>query len=132
MTSKLTLITPPDIFENNNTSILFIHLSEKDQDITSKWLSDVGLQSDLNLYVYTGEPNASWLLYAASRCEYKYIDLDETNLITQLLGGYILSKTGVYYKTKDENLAQVCKHINQNRVDSIEKFLEVTLNDQER
>ena len=30
MEGKLTLITPPDIFENESYSILFIHLNDED------------------------------------------------------------------------------------------------------
>ena len=127
MDGKLTLITPPDIFENNNKSILFIHLNEQDQATVSKWLSESSIDQDLNLYVYDGEPNMNWFFYAMSRCEYKYIDLSGLNYITQALGGYLLAKKNVFYKTDDENLASVYSHINNNRVDRIETFLESIL-----
>ena len=31
MNGKITLITPPDFFENDNHSILFVHLNDTDQ-----------------------------------------------------------------------------------------------------
>lgn len=124
MDGKLTLITPPDIFENHNTSILFLHLNEEDQNAVSKWLSTNDIKQDLNLYVYNGEPNAPWLFYAMNRCEYKYIDINDVNYITQALGGYILGKSGVYYKVDDDNLSALYSHINTNRIDRIETFLE--------
>lgn len=127
MPGKITLITPPDIFENDNLSLLFVHLSDEDQDVVSKWLADRGFGDNLNLYVYSNEPNATWFLYALNRCEYKYIDTSGMNILTQALGGYALSKNDVYYKTDDENLAAIYSHINQNRITKIEKFLERAL-----
>ena len=127
MPGKITLITPPDIFENDTLSILFVHLSDKDQDTVSKWLSDRNFEDNLNLYVYNGEPNAMWFLYALSRCEYKYIDLNGMNNITQALSSYSLSKNNVFYKSDDENLVAIYSHINQNRITKIETFLERAL-----
>jgi hypothetical protein len=129
MEGKITLITPPDIFENSNKSVLFINLNEIDQDKVSQWLSDADIKENINFYVYTGESNVHWLLYALARCEHKYIDINVQTYITQSLGGYILGKSGVYFKTKDENLAAVYSHINQNRVTEIEKFLEILLSE---
>lgn len=127
MDGKLTLITPPDIFENNNTSVLFIHLNDQEQTTISKWLADSEIEKDINLYVYDGEPNMNWIFYAMSRCEYKYIDLTGLNYITQALAGYILAKKNVYYKVDDENIAAVYSHINNNRVNRVETFLESIL-----
>lgn len=130
MQGKITLITPPDIFENNNASVLFIHLSDQDQDSVSKWLSTAQIDQDINFYVYSGEPNLPWLLYAMGCCEYKYIDLDSVNYVTQAMSGYILSKPGFSYKISDEDVAAVYSHINHNRVNQIESFLERILSDQ--
>lgn len=124
MTGKLTLITAPDFFENSNKSILFIHLSDDDQDAVSKWLSLNNIDEDANFYVYNGEPNVPWLMYALSRCDYKYIDLDGANYITQALSGYMLGKHDFYYITDDENLAAVYSYINNNKINCIENFLE--------
>ena len=127
MSGKITLITPPDIFENSNPSILFVHIDDKEQDIISKWLSNADLRHDINFYVYSGEVNVSWFLYALSRCEYKYINIDCVNYITHAISGYALSKSGTFYKTTDENLAGVYSHINSNRVNQVEQFLESIL-----
>ena len=127
MSGKITLITPPDIFENSNPSILFVHIDDKEQDIISKWLSNADLRHDINFYVYSGEINVSWFLYALSRCEYKYINIDCVNYITHAISGYALGKSGTFYKTTDENLAGVYSHINSNRVNQVEQFLESIL-----
>jgi hypothetical protein len=130
MDGKITLITPPDIFENSNLSILFFHISEEEQDFISKWLSNSDLKINLNFYVYTDETNLPWIFYAFGQSEYKYINFDNSNTITQALGSYLLSKNNVYYKTKDENLAAIFSHINSNKIHKIESFLERVLIDQ--
>ena len=130
MKGTITMITPPDFFENGNLSVLFVHLSEQDQDAATRWLSEAQVLPDINFYIYSGEPNVTWFLYAQSRCEYKYIDFDSVNVITQALGGYVLGKNNVYYRTSDENLAAVYSHINQHRVPGVVKFLETSLGDQ--
>ena len=127
MKSKITLITPPDIYENSNKSILLCHMTDEEQDTVSKWLYGADLPYNINLYAYTNESNPVWFLYALNRCEYKYINIDGVNLMTQALAGYILSKNGVYYKTNDTNLAAVYSHINGNRVSNIDEFLESIL-----
>lgn len=129
MEGKITLITPPDIFENNNTSVLFVNLSDSDQDQVGKWLSSQDIKKDLNFYVYSGETSVPWFLHALSRCEHKYIDLDTDNYVIRALSGYILSKNSVYYKTSDDNIASIYNHINLNRITNIETFLERLLID---
>lgn len=123
-TKKITLVTPPDFYENGNISILFMNLSEDDQDTVSVWLANTEINDHINIYFYNGESNVQWLLYALSRCEYKYIDIDSRNFITDCLSSYILTKNNVFYKTKDENLNAVYSHINTNRIEKIETFME--------
>ena len=127
MQGKITLITPPDIFENSNKSVLFIHITDDEQDTISKWLSTSEFNKDINFYVYSGEPNVPWFLYAMNRCEYKYINIDCVNYITQALSGYALTRNVTFYKTLDENLASVYSHISSNRIDRVETFLESIL-----
>ena len=127
MKSKITLITPPDIFENANKSILLCHMTDEEQDIISRWLKNADLPYELNLYAYTNETNPVWFLYALNRCEYKYININNVNTLTQALAGYVLSRNNVFYKTDDTNIAAIYSHINSNRVDSIDVFLEIVL-----
>ena len=130
MNGKITLITPPDIFENGNLSILLVNVSDKDQDAITKWLSESAFEKDVNIYFYAGEPNVPWFFHAIGCCEYKYIDLDGDNYVTKALSGYVLGKCGFSYKTVDENLASVYSYINNNRVLRVEEFLERALSGQ--
>lgn len=129
MEGKITLITPPDVFENDSHSILFIHLSDADQETVSRWLSESDIKIDVNIYFYSGETDMTWFFHAMATSEYKYIDLDGLNNITSTLSGYVLGKKNTYYKTTDENTSAVCQHINQNRITKIESFLQRALND---
>jgi hypothetical protein len=124
MQGKITFISSPDFFENSNDNIMFMHLSADEQNAVGTWFKDSKLEHDLNVYVYSGEDDPQWLFYAMSICKYKYINLDNYNLITQALAGYILSKSGTYYVTSNEDYANIYSHINLNRVMKIEQFLE--------
>lgn len=130
MTGKITLITAPDFYENSNTSILFVNISDTEQENISRWLGNKKLDIDLNLYVYNDEINVSWLLYALNVCKLKYINIDNTGTISKALTGYILTKNNVYYKTQDINLKEIFKYINNNAVDEVDQFLERILGDQ--
>ena len=129
MQGKITLITSPDIFENDSKSILFMHLDDAEQDAISIWLKNADIPYNINFYVYTGEPDINWLFYTLSLCKHKYINLDNYNNITNALSGYILSKDSVFYKTTDDNLISIYSHINHNRITNIEQFLETTIGD---
>jgi hypothetical protein len=129
MDGKITLITPPDIFENESLSILFMHLSDEDQDNVSNWLKQNLNNIHINIYFYSGETNMNWLFHALSRCEYKFIDIDKCNKNTERLLGYILGKQNVFYKVTDVDSALIYNHINQNKITNVEIFLEKAFND---
>ena len=130
MKGKITLITPPDVFENETYSVLFIHLSDQDQEKVSAWLAESKLDLDINIYFYSGETDIAWVLHALSRCQYKYIDLDNLNEVSSAISGYVLGKRDTFYKTQNENISQVYRYINQNRIMNIESFLTKAFNDQ--
>jgi hypothetical protein len=132
MSNTITLITPPDFFENECYSILFVHLNDEDQTKVSKWLADADLTEHVNIYFYDHEIDLAWFFYALARCEYKYIDLDSLNYATTALSGYIVGKKNTYYKINDESKSAVYHFINQNRITNIESFLERALHDKIR
>lgn len=124
MPLKITLVTPPDIFQNDNPSILLMNLNEQEQNSTTQWLAKLDTDIHLNLYFYQNEPNAIWFLHSLATSSHKYIDIDNTNGMSEMLLGYLLSKPATYYKTENKNKSSVFCHINQNRVDSVTDFLE--------
>jgi hypothetical protein len=130
MSNKITLITPPDIYENSNVSVLFIGLTEKDQDDASLWLGKHDNYPDCNFYYFQGENNPTWLLYALHRADHVYLNFDTEHAIINIMGSYILSRPRVFYSTKDENLKALMSHINNRYVSNVEQFLEKVFNDE--
>jgi hypothetical protein len=129
MKNRVTLVTPPDTFENANKSILVIDLSEKEQDDLSKWLGECQDEFDLNIYFYQGEPDIPWLFHAVARADYVYLNLDNYSDIGHLLCSYILSKTNVWYTSGDKNLVSLYTHINQRYVNNVDEFLRKAINE---
>lgn len=124
MNGKITLITPPDFFENLNTSILFCNIDEQQQERISKWFNLSNLNQDLNFYVYTDETDLAWIFNAFNLCNFKYMNLDNANTITKNLASYWLAKNNTYYNITDDNIAAMYSMVNNNRISNIETFLE--------
>ena len=121
----ITLITPPDIFENENTSILFMNISDEEQESASIWFSKSAVDKPLNLYYYQGEPDMSWLLHAVAISKGVYLNCNNNSDVTKWITSYILGKSNVWYKTDDANLKALMSYINQKNVNNINEFLEV-------
>lgn len=132
MSGKITLITPPDFYENDNFSVLFLGLTEEQQEKTSEWLGQHSDFEDTNIYFYQGEHNVPWLLYSVNRADVKFLNLDSEHAIISLLGSYILSKNNVFYTTSNENLKSLMSHINNKFVPNVETFLEWMFSEQRK
>ncbi len=127
--NKITLITPPDYFENSNPSILLIGFDDTQQDQTSEWLGNNDFKTDINLYYYQGEDTIEWLLYALARADKTFINADcDYNNVQQLLS-YMLGRPNVWYMTQNDELRQVFNHINGHYVNSVTEFFEGIFND---
>lgn len=129
MNGKITLITPPDIFENESFSILLIYPSDEDQDKLSNYLKDNIGDTHINIYFYANELNIDWLLYAVSKCNYTFVNLDKCDKNTEKIISYILGKQNIFYKTENLNTGMIFNYINQNKITTVEHFLEKALND---
>lgn len=127
MTVKITLITPPDIFQNDNDSILLLNLSEPQQQACSDWLGQYDSDKNYNIYFYQNETNVPWLLHALPTSKYKYINIDRTEGVSLWLLGYILSKPNTYFSTENVDVAEVYNYINTSRVATVEEFFERSL-----
>lgn len=128
MNGKITLVTPPDIFENSNVSILFVNAKEADQDAISKWLADSDIEQDINIYVYDNHhDDLKWLLYSIKCSNYAFFDLDSINNSIFALSSYMLSisNSKIFYKISDPELMEIYKMVNLNHVRGIEEFLEI-------
>lgn len=121
----ITLITPPDVFENENDSVLFMNISEQEQEDVSKWFSVHTLTTPINLYYYQGETDIGWLLHAIAKSKAVYINCDNNSDVTKWITSYVLGKQHVFYSATDNNFKALMSYINQKSVSNITKFLEV-------
>lgn len=129
MNNKITLVTPPDFYENSNPSILLVGFDDAQQDQTSEWLGANDFKSDINLYYYQGEDNIEWLLYALARSDRVFVNADCEYDVVQRLLSYMLGRSNVWYTTQDESLRQLFNHINGHFVNTVTEFFEGTFND---
>jgi hypothetical protein len=121
----ITLITPPDIFENENTSILLMNISDQEQEESSYWLGTHTVDKPINLYYYQGEPNMGWLFHAIAFSKGVYLNCNNDSDITKWITSYVVGKHNVWYKSDDVNLNNLLNYINQKQVKNITEFLEV-------
>jgi hypothetical protein len=129
-TGKITLITPPDFYENSNPSILLIGLNESEQDESSQWLGqELQLDTDINLYYYQNETHIEWLLYAVARSNAVYVNADTDSPIIQTFLSYMLGKSNVYFSSVDPEKVKLFSFINGHRVNNITEFLQGVFSD---
>jgi hypothetical protein len=126
---KITLITPPDFYENETYSILLIGITEEEQDQISHQLGQLDSDTPLNIYYFQGENNMEWLLFALNRCNAVYINADSGTDLIKWLASYMLGKSNVWYTTTDDNLKSLFSYINQKYVPNISKFIEAHFDD---
>lgn len=130
MTNKITLVTPPDFYENSNFSILFIGMTDKDQDDASTWLGKNETYPDCNFYYFQGENNMEWLLYALHRSDAIFLNFNVDRAIINVMGSYILSRPNVHYTTADDNIKALMSYINNQYTPDVTTFLEKVFNEQ--
>jgi hypothetical protein len=128
---KVTLITPPDFYENGSYSILLIGISEEEQDQISHQLGQLDSDTPLNIYYFQGENNMEWLLFALNRSDAIYINADSGTDLVKWMASYMLGKSNVWYTTSDAELKSLFSYINQRYVPDIKTFIEVQFDNKE-
>lgn len=121
----ITLITPPDIFENENTSILLMNITDQEQEDISLWFSNNNIDKPINVYYYTGEPNMGWLLHAIAISKGVYLNCNNDSDVTKWITSYVLGKSNVWYNAADDNFLALMSYINQKNIKNVKEFLEV-------
>lgn len=121
----ITLITPPDIFENENVSILLMNITDQEQEDVSLWFSNNNIDKPINLYYYMGEPNIGWLLHAVAISKGVYLNCNNDSDVTKWITSYVLGKSNVWYNASDENFIALMSYINQKNIKNVKEFLEV-------
>ena len=127
MTIKITLITPPDIFQNDNLSLMLFNVTPEEQQNASDWLGSLESDQHINVYFHQNEADPAWIFHSLAASKYKYINMDDISGIGGWLASYILAKPNSYYKCNDPSMSSLLAHINTQRVNGIEDFFERTL-----
>ena len=73
--------------------------------------------------------NVEWFLYALGRSDFKYINLDNEDPITNVMTSYIASRPEVYYHSENKDIVNLISYLNNNSVNNIEEFFERIFND---
>jgi hypothetical protein len=127
MTIKITLITPPDIYQNDSDGIFLINLSESEQTAATQWLSEFDTEQDVNIYFYQEEVDVPWFLHSMAVSKYKYIELNANLDIGFMLASYLLSKQNTFYSGTNQSVLAVYNYLNKNQVSGVVDFFERTL-----
>jgi len=127
MKNKITLITPPDFFENSSFSLLLLDITDADQITVTNWLSKSDQEKDLNLYFYSQNKDAKWMLSAFNKADLVFVDLDNLSPDIVLLAGYLLSNPKVFFQSRKEENVEAVKFINTNQVPDVRYFLDEVL-----
>lgn len=128
MKNKITLITPPDFFENDSFSLMFVGLQSIEQEKLTKFLSNSEYDKEVNIYFYVDEKDPNWLLYSLSKSNLIFLNLNNIKSSANIFSSYILSKSNVYFTTESEDIGDQLKIINSNRIPDFDFFLEEILN----
>lgn len=128
MKNKITLITPPDFYENDSFSLFFIGLQNSEQEILTSFLSDTVYGNEINIYFHVDEKNSNWLLYSLAKSDLVFINVNNVKSSAEIFLSYILSKPNVYFITESEDLGNQFKIINSNRIPDFNFFLQEVLN----
>lgn len=127
MTIKITLVTPPDIYQNDSDGIFLINLSESEQTAATQWLSEFDTEQDVNIYFYQEEVDVPWFLHSMAVSKYKYIELNANLDIGFMLASYLLSKQNTFYSGTNQSVLAVYNYLNKNQVSGVVDFFERTL-----
>jgi len=125
VSSKITLITPPDKIFNQNKSIALVHPSEairlQAQEILAK------SETHENVYMYTlndVESDVDWLLTVCKMSDIVILDYDNSPKHVKNLAAYIISLPQTYWLTSSDEM--LYNKLSNNRVyglDSIEHLI---------
>lgn len=128
MKNKITLITPPDFFENDSFSLMFVGLQSIEQEKLTTFLSNSAYDKEINIYFYVDEKDSKWLLYSLSKSNLIFLNLNNVKSSANIFSSYILSKPNVFFTTESEDIGDQLKIINSNRIPDFDFFLEEILN----
>ena len=121
--TTINIITPPDKFYGDVSSLLVIHPSAALQnDLQQNILTNIF--NDLNVYIYNeniSEPTKiEWLLTVFHLADTVIIDVDNCSLHVKELLSFMIAKSKTYWLTNGEN--SVYNHLSNKRIFNLESI----------
>lgn len=122
--NEITLITPPDVLNNDAYSILVICPTDDKKQSINNILSTANIH--LNLYFYENEfDNVEWLINLIKKVDIAIIDVDNCNTSVQTFLSHFIAQPNTFYLTN--NSIMLYNLISKNRIYNL-TWLEDILN----
>jgi|TARA_B110000503_G_scaffold45207_1_gene73787 hypothetical protein len=98
--SDITIITPPDILNNDVLGLLLIFPSTVLKNDINRIVSKYTIP--INIFLYeTQEPDLKWLLTQSKKVDYTILDIDNCDLTTRTFVSHLVAQSNTFYLTKD-------------------------------
>jgi hypothetical protein len=154
---KITLVTPPDSFQNQNKSFCLINFSKKDKDSFADQLNQHMPNKDVNIYLWDDnnfsmektDPNYdacvkewehtqnnrdyNWLLNVCQTADITILNMDNISKALMPWSGYILTLSKTHFINSDAAEAKTLSVLNRNRTESLSQlFQQLTDNENKK
>jgi hypothetical protein len=98
--SDITIITPPDILNNDVLGLLLIFPSTILKNDINRVVSKYNIP--INIFLYeTQESDLKWMLTHSKKVDYTILDIDNCDLNTRTFVSHLVAQPNTFYLTKD-------------------------------
>ena len=98
--SDITIITPPDILNNDVLGVLLIFPSTILKNDINRVVRKYNIP--INIFLYeTQEPDLKWMLTHSKKVDYTILDIDNCDLNTRTFVSHLVAQPNTFYLTKD-------------------------------
>lgn len=144
---QITLVTPPDFFQNQNRSFCLINFSKRDKDSFADQLNKHMPDEDITVYLWDdnnfsvtdsvekNDPNYesylkewrhnqtnrdyNWLLNACKVATTVILNMEYISKPLMVWSGYILTLSKTHFINGNESEAKTLSVLNRNRIESV-------------
>jgi hypothetical protein len=144
---QITLVTPPDFFQNQNKSFCLINFSKRDKDSFADQLNKYMPNEDITVYLWDDnnfsvtdtvdktDPSYdayvkewqhnqtnrdyNWLLNACREANTVILNMDYISKPLMVWSGYILTLSKTHFINGNEAEAKILNVLNRNRTESV-------------
>ena len=118
MTSKITLITPPDDIGTDGSRILIYDLTTNQSQLVSTCLGKINSANQIILYVANGKDDTKWIVDKKQKCS---IIITNAESEDQTMVGYLAAQKNSYYFGKLRSVSSA----NPYEITSIEQLKKI-------